>query len=163
MQDEMAIVKRHASRLPVNVVELIEDLGIEYIEEDMGCESSGRIDFNEPFCTITVNGAEGPQRRRFTAAHELGHYLLHRDLMEGQGHLDRLYSEGGRDNPYAPLSPTHEVEANKFAAALLMPAGPLRRRYDPDADNVDELADLCGVSKAAMKIRLKSIGVRTSY
>lgn len=160
MEDEMAIVKRFANRLPVDVVSLIEALGIDYVEEDMGRDSSGRIEIDEPACIITVNGTEGPQRRRFTAAHELGHYLLHRDLMEGQGHLDRLYMEGRGDNPYAPLSPTHEVEANKFAAALLMPAGVLKQRYDPTSDNINELADLCGVSRAAMKIRLRAIGAR---
>tara|TARA_R110002072_G_C7539176_1_gene498086 strand:- start:258 stop:476 length:219 start_codon:yes stop_codon:yes gene_type:complete len=66
--------------------------------------SSGRIDLNEPFCIITVNSNEGPQRRRFTAAHELGHYIIHRDMIDGKRHLDRLYSEGGIANPYVPLS-----------------------------------------------------------
>jgi len=123
-------------------------------------DSSGRIDYEEPFCTITVNADEGPQRRRFTAAHELGHYLLHRDLLDGKQHLDRLYSQGGHDNPYGPLSPSHEVQANKFAADLLMPAGPLRVKYNAGTDNVPELAKLCGVSLTAMQIRLRSLGIR---
>ena len=107
-----------------------------------------------------MNSDEGPQRRRFTAAHELGHYLLHRDLIDGRVHLDRLYSDGGHDNPYAPLSPPHEVQANQFAADLLMPASRLKEMYDPRNDNLRELAELCFVSIAAMAIRLKSIGVR---
>ena len=162
MRDEMSIVKQFANKLPVNVIGLIEALGIDYIEHPMDASSSGRIDVNEPFSIITVNSEEGPQRRRFTAAHELGHYLLHRDIIDGKGHLDRLYSEGGKDNPYAPLSPSHEVQANQFAADLLMPSGVLKSRYDPATDNVPELANLCGVSLAAMKIRLKSIGVRST-
>lgn len=160
MLSEMQIVQKHAAVLPVNVQAIIEELGIVYLEEPMDPASSGRIDYNDPFCTITINSLEGPQRRRFTAAHELGHYLLHRDLMDGKGHLDRLYSEGGRDNPYAPLSPEHEVQANQFAASLLMPEKILRSRYDRANDNVRELADLCAVSPMAMRIRLKNIGIR---
>lgn len=160
MRDDMSIVKDYAQRLPVDIVGLIRELGIDYSEVDMGPHSSGRIDIDEPYCLITVNSTEGPQRRRFTAAHELGHYLLHRDLMDGKGHLDRLYSEGGNDNPYEPLSPAHEVQANQFAASLLMPAATLRDLYDPQIDNVRDLAELCSVSMAAMRIRLKSIGVR---
>lgn len=161
MRDEMDIVQRYAASLPVDIVGLIEALGIDYIEQPMRPGSSGRIDYNDPFCIITVNSDEGPQRRRFTAAHELGHYLLHRDMIDGIGHLDRLYSDGGMNNPYAPLSPAHEVQANQFAADLLMPKGKLRNAFDPDTDNVLELANMCQVSVAAMKIRLKTIGVRS--
>ena len=160
MNDEMSIVRDFGSKLPVDIIGLIEALGINYIEEPMQSASSGRIDYNSPFCIITVNSNEGPQRRRFTAAHELGHYLLHRDLIDGKVHMDRLYVDGGNDNPNAPLNPPHEVQANKFAADLLMPARELRKRFDPQIDNVRELAELCQVSIAAMKIRLKSIGVR---
>ncbi|NRB01697.1 MAG: ImmA/IrrE family metallo-endopeptidase [Rhodobacteraceae bacterium] len=160
MIDEMSVVRDYASRLPVDVIGIFDALRIEYIEEPMPDEQSGRIFYEDPFCTVTVNANEGPQRKRFTAAHELGHYLLHRDLLDGKKHLDRLFSSGGNDNPYGPLSPYHEVQANKFAADLLMPAGPLRAHFSPSADNVQELADLCGVSKAAMKIRLNSLGIR---
>jgi Zn-dependent peptidase ImmA (M78 family) len=144
----------------ISYLSSIEALQIDYIEEPMSRESSGRIDYNDPFCIITVNSDEGPQRRRFTAAHELGHYILHRDLIDGKQHLDRLYSNGGNNNPYAPLAPSHEIQANKFAADILMPAGPLRAQYDRIADNVADLARLCEVSLPAMKIRLKSLGIR---
>ncbi|MGL4310742.1 MAG: ImmA/IrrE family metallo-endopeptidase [Paracoccaceae bacterium] len=160
MKDEMEVVLRRSQDVPIDIFGLIEELGIVYLEQPMGAGLSGRIDYNEPFCTITVNSEESYQRRRFTAAHELGHYLLHRDLMDGKQHLDRLFANGGRDNPVAPLSPLHEVQANRFAADLLMPINVLRDRYDPIRDNVEELARLFEVSQAAMKIRLKAIGVR---
>jgi len=160
MRDEMSIVQDFASRLPVDVVALIEALGIDYFEEPMPEKNSGRIDYNDPFCMITVNANEGPQRRLFTAAHELGHYLLHRDLLDGKKHMDRLYSEGGNDNPNSPLSPRHEVQANNFAADLLMPSGVLKAEYDPALDNVRALAELCGVSRSAMEIRLQALGIK---
>lgn len=160
MIDEMSVVRNFASRLPVDVEAIFEALRVEYIEEPMSPEQSGRIFYNDPFCTVTINANEGPQRKRFTAAHELGHYLLHRDLLDGEKHLDRLFSNGGRDNPYGPLTPHHEIQANKFAADLLMPAGVLRSKYDQGRDNVQELAEMCGVSNLAMVIRLKSLGIR---
>ncbi|MDC0739342.1 ImmA/IrrE family metallo-endopeptidase [Cognatishimia sp. SS12] len=160
MIDEMSVVNDFASRLPVDVIGIFDALSIDYVEEPMAPGQSGRIHYEDPFCTVTVNATEGPQRKRFTAAHELGHYLLHRDLLDGKKHLDRLFSDSGRDNPYGPLAPSHEVQANKFAADLLMPAGILRARYDPARDNVTELADLCDVSHAAMEIRLKALGIR---
>lgn len=158
--DEMQIVRRYRERVPVDIIGLIRELGIEYREEPMEAGASGRIDFDGFLCTITVNANEGPQRKRFTAAHELGHYLMHRDLIENRGHLDRLFGPPGLDNPEAPLSPRHEVQANQFAADLLMPGHVIRQRYDLDQDNVRQLADLMRVSPAAMKIRLQSLGLR---
>ena len=160
MDDEMMIVREYGKRLPVDVKGLIERLGIAYVEEPMEPSSSGRIDYNDPFCTITVNSSERPQRRRFTAAHELGHYLLHRDLLDGR-HLDRLFGGPVADNPYAPLHPQHEVQANQFAAGLLMPKDVLQERYDAKADNFLALSRLCDVSPAAMKIRLEALGIRS--
>lgn len=161
MKTEMQIVQDFASKLPVDVVGLIEELGILYQEYPLGEGNSGRIDMNDPFFTITVNSAEGEQRKRFTAAHELGHYLLHRDMMDGEGgHFDRLFVARGEDNPYEPFQKEHEKQANQFAAQLLMPREKLSQLYDSVLDNYMELASKCKVSPAAMKIRLGSLGLR---
>lgn len=161
MKTEMQIVKSYTSSLPVDIIGLIEELGILYQEYPMDEGCSGRIDINDPFFTITVNSRETPQRKRFTAAHELAHYLLHRDLLDdGEGHFDRLFVGRGEENPYEPFMQIHEVQANRFAADLLMPAGPLARMYDPVQDNVRELANRCHVSLSALKIRLNSLNLR---
>ena len=85
---------------------------------------------------IWVNGDEGrqwPPRRRFTIAHELGHWVLHRDeqrsLFCRHGVIDppgvtpagAAGDAPGPDAARPPLDPI-EAEANAFAAALLMPA-----------------------------------------
>ena len=160
MKDEMEIVTRFSQDVPLDGVGLIRELGINYFEEPMCPHNSGRIVYNKPFCIITVNSEELPQRRRFTAAHELGHYLLHRDLLDGKRHMDRLFADGGRSNPSGPLSPSYEVQANRFAADLLMPKAQLSRRYDALTDNYRQLADTFDVSPAAMRIRLSSLGLR---
>ena len=53
--------------------------------------------------------------RRFTGAHEIGHWILHENL---NYHRDRPLKGGER---LTPKRPTAEVEADIFAAELLMP------------------------------------------
>lgn len=159
---EMQIVARYSESFPVAVDRLIRELGIFYFEVPMPAGNSGRIDNNGGHFSITVNASEGPQRRRFTAAHELGHYLLHRDLIPPGGHADRLFNAAGYEDTHSAITPVHEAQANQFAANLLMPAGYLRANYDKSRDNFSELARLCAVSGKAMRIRLKALGLRTS-
>lgn len=162
MPDELEMVFRFASNPPVDVEGLIRTLGIEYREEPMPPIQSGWIELDGDTYAIVVNSNEGPQRRRFTAAHELGHYLLHRDLLERRGHLsrhiDQLFGEAAGHNPSSPFSPKHEIQANRFAARLLMPGNEIARLYRDD--NYRELADRFGVSAKAMKIRLNNLGLR---
>ena len=65
-------------------------------------------------------------RRRFTAAHELGHFLLHRDRMTAGrwiGDTKETIREGGGSD-----ATDMEREADRFAAELLMPADVCRAR-----------------------------------
>jgi hypothetical protein len=74
------------------------------------------------------------RRRRFTAAHEFGHYLLHR----------KKYPQGFRCDEAAVDGRTKseiEREANEFAAALLMPLDDFRRQISArDRPNFDQLS-----------------------
>lgn len=163
MTDEMYIVDDYMrGPFPVNVKSLILELGVNYREEPMMEGDSGRIDYDESAeeYTIYINTYESPQRKRFTAAHELGHYLLHRDLIDERGHLDRLFDHESYRNPDTPLTHGHEVQANQFAANLLMPAVAIKEKYDATRDNVGELAHTFAVSAKALKIRLKTLGLR---
>ena len=157
---DMEIVRRHRQRVPVDVIGLIKDLGISYHEELMHPDNSGRINRAGWGWAIAVNEDESEQRKRFTAAHELGHYLMHRDLIEEHGHLDCLFGPASAHNPHEPLAPRHEMQANSFAVELLMPADEIRRRYDAGLDNVSELARTFIVSPQAMKVRLDSLRLR---
>jgi Zn-dependent peptidase ImmA (M78 family) len=73
-------------------------------------------------------------------------------------HNDSLFD--GERNPFQPFSERHEVEANNLAAEILMPKEAISAAYDPIADNVAELAMRFGVSRRAMEIRLKILGLR---
>jgi len=159
LNSEMAVVQSYIERAPVDIIELIKALGVEYSEEFMEPGSSGRIDYIDGGYRITVNVDQSQQRKKFTAAHELAHYLLHRDLLHRRGHLDRLFDSPGLANPSSPLSPSHEVEANKLAASILMPRDAIKETMVWADFDLRELADQFGVSPAAMEIRLKVLGI----
>lgn len=108
-----------------------------------------------------VNADDVLARRRFTAAHELGHAVLHRARM-GRFRKDVSISEDAYDPDEL------EREANRFAAELLMPAevvvarrAELRLEYGccPRGVLVYRLAAELLVSREAMRYRLADLEV----
>lgn len=159
-KSEMTVVQELIERPgAVNVPEIISALGIEYREELMEPGSSGRIDHVGDGYRIIVNSNQSAQRKNFTAAHELAHYLLHRDLLHEQGHLDRLFDLKSGWQQGSTLSPRHEVEANKLAAQILMPRRKIIDEMVWRKYNILEMARELGVSQAALEIRLKVLGI----
>lgn len=161
-KSEMSIVARHLAKAPVNLQAIFADLGVEY-EAIWMDEASGSLSRKDDKFIVSVNALEPETRQRFTAAHELAHYLLHRDLM-GDGkrmhrHVDTLYA-GGEQSGDVIFKRSHEVEANRIAAQIVMPKKLVEQEYakTPDAAT---LAKAFGVSKAAMEIRLKTLGLAT--
>lgn len=159
------ILSEYTSEAGTDVFGLIRELGIDLVYETSLGEMSGEIAYDGNHYVISINASEAPSRQRFTAAHELAHYFLHRDLLRQNGklnrHTDILFSEDDSKNPTEPFSPRHEVEANKYAARILMPAKLVKEHYDPIQDNVGELAGLFKVSRQAMEIRLANLGLRS--
>ncbi len=153
------VIRRFVRTPPVDIVGAIRALGILYREEPMRPDQSGYFQNRGSFYVIGVNSNESEQRKRFTAAHELGHYILHRDLLREGQHFDRLFSgKDGNNRPYGPISPYHEVQANKFAADILMPADLVKTAYRRSGD-LNETARQFAVSPSAMKIRLGNLGI----
>ncbi|GAA0771251.1 ImmA/IrrE family metallo-endopeptidase [Actinomadura yumaensis] len=158
-KSEMAVVARHMKDAPVDLEAIFKELGIEYQELWLE-DASGSITRNGDSFTIAVNALESENRRRFTAAHELAHYLMHRDLL-GDGkrmhrHIDNLY--GGEQPEDLVFKRAHEIEANRIAAQIVMPKKLIEKEHAQTTD-VTELAAKFGVSKAAMEIRLKTLGL----
>jgi Zn-dependent peptidase ImmA (M78 family) len=100
---------------------------------------------------IYLNDKDHPNRQRFTCAHELGHYVNHTN----NGVLDYEFVDY-RDQLAAEGTDPEEVYANRFAAALLMPAGEVRTLKRGGYDLV-QLAYRFRVSEEAMTIRLASL------
>lgn len=107
---------------------------------------------------IWVNASEArewPTRRRFTIAHEVGHWCLHR-REERPAYCRASAIEAGLEEQPAPPVPT-EQEANVFAAAVLMPAALLRDEYVACKRDFDRLCRKFGSSGAAMGRRLHAV------
>lgn len=109
-------------------------------------------DNNDGFSTIIndkawifVSEKVSPERRRFTAAHELGHILLGH-----VGHFELVNREPDpRDNPI-------EQAANVFASRLLAPACVL---WALDARTPEQIATLCKISKQSATFRANRMSV----
>lgn len=133
-------------------------LGAEVRYEPLDGDLSGMLFREEGRTIIGVNALHPKSRQRFTIAHELGHLQLH----EGYGiHVDHGFpiwrKRNGRSSQGLDLD---EIEANGFAAELLMPTKMLERdlhvlELDYEDDELTRhLADRYKVSLQAMAIRL---------
>jgi hypothetical protein len=109
---------------------------------------------------IWVNAEDGrrwPPRRRFTIGHELGHWVLHRTGQETlfcrAGNVD-----SGDPNEAEVIAdeprPAAEEEADRFAAALLMPTRLIERYREECGNDVEELCRRFACSDKAMRRRL---------
>ena len=145
---------------PVDLIKIVEKENIElrYLSDDV--DVSGKIEkIKDAETTIWVNRWHSKGRRRFTVAHELGHYYF--DIPKSGGkYKDYKFNRSNETNPI-------EIRANQFAVALLMPQSLLEeaikelhinpRCIDIIADVV-ELAKAFGVSDPAMRFRLTNLG-----
>jgi IrrE N-terminal-like domain len=152
--NEAQIVSRFVSEFPVRVGELASELGLKVTRAPMAPKISGLIQPSDDASSgfeIRVNKYEIPERQRFTVAHEIAHYLLHRHDI-GSGVVDSIMYRSS-------LTSRKETEANRLAADIVMPAKLVSRELDrlgglriPGV--VDEMAAIFRVSVPAMKVRL---------
>jgi hypothetical protein len=97
---------------------------------------------------LWTHGDEPPERRRFTIAHEIAHWVCHRHGVPSRCDLDA--GAAARD--------PREREANTFAAELLMPADAVRAAHGHGLD-AEELAHRFAVSGLAMAWRLYNLAL----
>lgn len=106
----------------------------------------------------------GNPRARFSAAHELGHAILHHEkLVEGAG--ARLFRDGSiipsqALRPGQKIYQSPEWQANSWASALLMPSEAVTARIRKLGDWDDEDAEIAtafGVSISAARVRLANL------
>lgn len=155
--EEREIIRRHTSTVPVRLSGLARDLGVDVKLVTLEPGISGMIrpsTSSRSGFEIRIDKHETPERQRFTLAHELGHYIHHRDRI-GDGITDDVLYRSER------ISNAEEVQANRFAANVLMPKALLQGYIGEyatiDEKAVRELAEMFRVSIPAMEIRL---GVR---
>lgn len=134
---------------PIFPVDFVRNYGIKALAKFNGEENiSGFLDVKE--AKIYVNADDSFERQSFTIAHEFGHWILHKTLIEqNPAEYSVLYRKPlGKPDPN-PL----EQEANCFAANLLVPKNILLK-YKKDLNN-EQLAALFGVSQDVIGFRLR--------
>ncbi|HEU4965368.1 MAG TPA: ImmA/IrrE family metallo-endopeptidase [Bacilli bacterium] len=110
---------------------------------------SGLISKQGNEISIYVRNEDAANRKKFTIAHELGHFFLH--LQEVDGDFVEFSGAHQYENP------NREIEANQFASAMLMPRNHLETAWQMGL-SIDEMAKKFGVSADSMKYRLVDLG-----
>lgn len=114
---------------------------------------------------IGINTATSRRRQRFSIAHELGHLLMH----EGKPLIvDHSVLINRRDDLSTAGTDRQEIEANGFAAAILMPRDMLLRtlrteieiaQFDSRDELIARMARIFDVSTEAMGYRLINLNI----
>lgn len=149
------VLRRHQEKAPIETIPLAHDLGMNvYKVNDWDDNISGKIQKDDDLggesgYAIFVNGRHPEQRRRFTIAHEIAHFILHAHMIGDGIFDDALY----RSNKSHYI----EVEANQMAADILMPLPLIREKMIEGINSPAELAKIFNVSDKAMEIRMKLI------
>ena len=156
------------SKLPIRVDSLAKSLRIEIKYERFDEDLSGVLVKEATRAVIGVNSSHAITRQRFTIAHELGHLVLGH---EGEVFVDKTLRNQAmvirRDGKSSLGIDEDEVQANRFAAELLMPKDLIaaqaaktlgkKSKLTPD-ELVQELARTFQVSQQAMEYRLTNLG-----
>lgn len=135
---------------PVDPVAIATELGISVVVTTLPEGVSGAIERQKgQDAVIYLSAADSPKRRRFTCAHELGHYLRfqEREVVAFVDHRDGEQNE-------------EEQFANAFAAALLMPEDAVLtdlRENGTQATALWGLARRFDVSEAAARTRVATL------
>ncbi|HEY7456018.1 MAG TPA: ImmA/IrrE family metallo-endopeptidase [Solirubrobacterales bacterium] len=140
--------------VPIDPAQIAEAMGLQVLAAQLGPELAGALvkeAGKDP--RIFVNGADSQNRKRFTCAHEIGHFVKRSDLDNGYEYYDfrDSFSSTGVD--------PEERYANAFAAALLMPKDQIKQMEKEGLKDI-EMAARLGVSREATVFRLDNLGLR---
>lgn len=118
--------------------------------DELERDSGSLVIENEDDFTIWLSPYTSPLRDNFTIAHEIGHLFLHYDS-KSQGTRPVVFRRYGNDR--------RELQANRFAAALLMPEDQFRRKHKDLNGDRFSLAGFFGVSESAVRVRAESLSL----
>jgi len=153
-EEQTSLIRKHQLQFPIAVGAIAKELGITVKRSTLAAGISGEIKEEDGNVVIRVNRHDVKERQRFTLAHEIAHFLLHRDRI-GDGITDDILYR-------SKLSDFMEVQANRLAADILMPGHLIQPKLKEftelrDEEKYEKLADIAEVSTTAIKIRLGKI------
>lgn len=146
---------------PIDVDFLAEKVGINLVYDELDDDVSGFLIKKKDKVFLAVNSNHHPNRQRFSIAHELGHYFLHLNNTS-KVFIDKTVYYRNIDSSSGKYQ--QEIEANAFAADLLMPKDMLEKELDKFGEELTDLdiyrlANRFGVSQQAMGLRLQNLGL----
>jgi hypothetical protein len=141
------------TRLPVDpfAIAASRDIIVEPKADTSDGVSGMLLRHGDSFGILYATHVQNEGFQRFSIAHELGHFIL-------DGHVDHVLPKDGTHTSHAGFvsADPYELEADHFAAGLLMPSGPFRRaigRRDPGLAVIEAMAADCRTSLTATAIR----------
>ena len=151
--------------VPTSVEKIAKAMGARLHYSPLDEELSGMIFIKDGVPIIGVNSLHHPNRQRFTVAHELAHLHLHREHISQRVHVDKRFAESmlRRDTVATTGTERFEIDANQFAAALLMPKSKLEELLAvthldiEDEQALEHLARKFKVSKATLQYRIRNL------
>lgn len=163
----LLLARHHIQGPPVPVKDMAISEGLQVIETSIAGDVSGALLRSHGAAVIIVNQDHHPNRQRYSVGHELAHHFLNH---EGEReHVDWQFTVLRRDGKSSEGTDANEIEANFFAANLLMPKDFLRSdvsqlaRFNGEAalgeEDIKKLARRYVVSPLAMSYRLVSLGL----
>jgi Zn-dependent peptidase ImmA (M78 family) len=165
-QAEKLIDRLSINSLPINVKIIAKSLNLTITSANLGDDVSGLLISDGQSAHVITHEENHPNRQRFTIAHEIGHYYLKHQFEAGEHvHVDRGHYISQRGPKASDGTDIKEIEANQFAASLLMPSKFIRQKVSELGVNslldyhVSYLADVFKVSEQAMTIRLTTLGL----
>ena len=151
------LLKLKVQSLPIPVEKIASQFGITIQRGDLG-DKSGLLVREKTKVLIGVNSTQSRTRQRFTIAHELGHFFLHRGISR---HIDDDKLVNFRSVISEQATNVEEIEANFFAANLLMPKLYILEENIAeileDQSKLIKLAKKYNVSPQAMTLRISKI------
>ncbi len=144
------------STIPVDPVAIARDAGLRVVEAELDENTLGALvkqPGHDP--AILLNQNDSANRRRFTCAHELGHFVRRLEEEEQYATVDL------RNGRSSTGEVTDEVYANEFAASLLMPSAAVHAFAREGLGDL-EMAIRFKVSRQAIQFRLKNLGLAVS-
>jgi len=167
------LMESNAYSLPVDLNKVTNFLKIKVVEEIIDDSFSGLLIIKNEKPVIGLNKNHPPNRKRFTIAHEIGHFILHHKKHNAGGEevfIDKKNQMAYfRSKKSANNEDPREAQANKFAAELLMPDELIRKYIDDkkidlfDDFSIQKLSSFLKVSAAALSLRLMKLGFTQAY
>lgn len=156
-RSDLCVISDFSGEEFVDVEGLAAALGIEVGYHPYRKDLCGTLQCYGTKWVIGVNASDTLTRKRWTIAHEIGHYVMHRDLIARREGIpgigdDRKYRQPDIPSLLNPhVLPEHEAQANRVAIWILLKRDKMVRLFDEGLTD-EQVGMLVGVSEAAVGI-----------